>query len=109
MNKWPSGTLIGAKLSPKTTRTLVVDLDESNLLQAAYRGRRVVDEAPALAADDAALVAAIGATPVVAAIVANDAVGYFLVVGEPTGDREDAVADLGLLADALGEALARLR
>ena len=99
----------GAKLSPKTTRTLVVDLDESNLLQAAYRERRVVDEVPELAADDAALVAAIGATPVVAAIVTKDAVGYFLVLGEPTGAREDAVVDLGLLADALGEALARLR
>ena len=91
-------------------RTLVLDLDETNLLARAYRERDVVDETPAeLAADDAALVAAIGATPVVAAIVTNDAVGYFLVVGEPSGDRENAVANLGLLADALGEALARLR
>lgn len=100
----------GAKLSPRTTRTLVLDLDETNLLAAAYRERRVVDEPPGeLAADDAALIAAIGTTPVVAAIVTNDAVGYFLIVGEPKGDRDDAVVDLGLLADALGEALARLR
>lgn len=96
--------------SAKAIRTLVLDLGETALLDRAYRDRRVDDEPPdELAADDAALVAAIGATPVVAAIVTHDAVGYLLVVGEPTGDREDAVVDLGLLADALGEALARLR
>jgi hypothetical protein len=101
----------GRKLTPVVVRTFVLDFDDAAILKAARDDRRVIDEPPTeLGTDDAQLVAALETTACVAAAIRKGTdVRYLLVLGEPlTGDREDAIVDLGLLVEAMSDAVSRM-
>lgn len=104
----------GAKLKPVAIKTFVSDLDESSVIQTARNERRIVEAMLDLeteqSEDDAALSAALESFAVVAAPISRgDAVAYVLAVGDPIGkDREETEIDLGLLTEAVGDALARM-
>lgn len=102
----------GARVTPNAVRTYVADIEDSELLATARRDRRILaDDLPLDMGDEHELITTLLGTesPIVAPIIGNEAVSHVLLLGEPIGkDREDAVVDLGLLAEALGEAIARL-
>jgi hypothetical protein len=102
----------GARVTPKAVRTYVADIEDAEVLAVARRERRIlVDDLPLDMGDEQVLITTLLGTesPIVAPIIGNDAVTHVLLLGEPTGkEREDAVVDLGLLVEALGEAIARL-
>lgn len=102
----------GARVTPAAVRTYVADIEDTPLIEVARRERRLlVDDLPLDMGDEQELIATLLGTesPIVAPIIGNDAVTHVLLLGEPIGkDREDAIVDLGLLIDALGEAIARL-
>jgi hypothetical protein len=102
----------GKLVNPRVIKTLVVDIDETTLLSRARGEQRIIDEPPdELGADHAELANLLDASscPLAAPIVRGDAVSHVLVLADPVGaEREDAVVDLGLLVEAMGEALARM-
>ncbi len=80
---------------------------ESPLLEVACRERRLVHEGVA----DARIAALLGGAehPVAAAVLRGDAVTHAIVVGDPrNGDPEGAAVELGMLAEAIGDALQRI-
>jgi hypothetical protein len=102
----------GARVTPNAVRTYVADIEDSELLATARRERRtLVDDLPLDMGDEQELITTLLGTesPIVAPIIGNEAVSHVLLLGEPIGkDREDALTDLGLLVEALGDAIARL-
>lgn len=102
----------GARVTPAAVRTYVVDIEDSALIATARTERRIlVDDLPLDFGDEQELITTMLGTesPIVAPIIGNDAVTHVLLLGEPIDkDRDDAVVDLGLLVDALGQALARM-
>lgn len=101
----------GQGIKPNAIKTFVIDLDEPCLVRTARDERRVVDGLPAQPGDDDRSIAAalLSGTPVAAPITRGDAVAYVLVVGDPSGrPADDTAIDLGLLAEAMGDAVARL-
>lgn len=102
----------GARVTPAAVRTYVVDIEDSALIATAQTERQILsDELPLDFGDEQELITTMLGTesPVVAPIIGNDAVSHVLLVGEPlVKEREDALVDLGLLAEALGEAVARI-
>jgi hypothetical protein len=102
----------GARVTPNAVRTYVADIEDAELLAVARRERRMlIDDLPLDMGDEQELITTLLGTesPIVAPIIGNEAVSHVLLLGEPVGkDREDAVVDLGLLVEALGEAIARL-
>jgi hypothetical protein len=102
----------GTRVTPAAVRTYVVDIEDSALIATARRERRIlVEDLPLDFGDEQELITTMlgTETPIVAPIIGNDAVTHVLLLGEPVDkDREDAVVDLGLLAEALGEAVARI-
>lgn len=100
----------GRKLKPQATRMLGLSLAESSLVQVARDERRVADDWIAEPGRGyLELLAALEdpAHPVAAPIRVGDAIGYVLVVGDPTGDG-DTVADLEVLAEAMSDVLERV-
>ena len=101
----------GGRLGPTAIRTFVIDLEDPSLLQRA-RNRRgpVAASEPSASEDDASLIAALQCSrPVAQPVAKGDALAYLLVVGEPLErDPEETEIDLGLLAEAMHDALARL-
>lgn len=102
----------GARVTPAAVRTYVVDIEDAALIATARKERRIlVDDLPLDFGDEQELITTMLGTesPIVAPIVGNDAVTHVLLLGEPIAkDREEAVVDLGLLTEALGEAVARI-
>jgi phage gp36-like protein len=107
----------GPKLRPAAVKTFVIDLDEPSLIRTAREERRVVElppadwESPAEQTEaEATIATALAGNHLVAApLTKGDAVTYVLVVGDPLGkDPEETSIDLGLLIEAVSEALARL-
>lgn len=101
----------GRRLKPAAVRTFVSEVGDAALLQLACAERRIVEhELADPGPDHEQLVTALETrVPIAAPIVRRDSVSHVLVVGEPlAGDREDAVVDLGLLTEAMGEALAKM-
>ncbi len=96
-------------------KTFVVDISEIALLELARTDKRMlVDERPSDPGSEHELLAktlGVGGSnsvPIVAPLVRAGRVDHVLVLGEPVGkDRDDALVDLGLLVEALTEALAR--
>ncbi len=90
-------------------RSFVLDLEESAIVRRARDDRAVIDTA-SLESEDAALLAALDTDAWLAAPIDRAGViGHVLVVGGlESGDSDDAAVDLGLLTEAMGEALARL-
>jgi hypothetical protein len=102
----------GPGVKPNTIKTFVVDIAEVALLEMARTEKRtLVDEHPQKSgSEDELLATTLGVweVPIVAPLVKGDRVEHVLVLGEPAGkSREDALVDLGLLVEALTEALAR--
>jgi hypothetical protein len=101
----------GARLKPAAIKTFVVALDEPSIIQLARDERRIIETLPdPPSEDDASLAAALAGTAVVAAPILNgEAVSYVLAVGDPIDkDPDETPIDLGLLTEAVGDALARL-
>jgi len=102
----------GERVTPRVVKTFVVEIAETAVLELARTQRRVIDEPPdELGAEHAELAAVLGAAPcpVVAPITAGERVTHVLAVTESLdGDREGALVDLGMLAEAMSEALARM-
>lgn len=102
----------GARVTPAAIRTYVVDIEDAALIATACTERRIlVDDLPLDFGDEQELITTMLGTesPIVAPIIGNDAVTHVLLLGEPIDkDREEAVVDLGLLTEALGEAVARM-
>jgi hypothetical protein len=102
----------GSRITPTLVRTCVVNVAEVAILEQACAERRIVDEPPAEVGDEDELLTRLLAgdhTPIAAPIVHGDCVKFVLLVSEPVGaGREDALVDLGLLVEALGEALGRM-
>jgi len=101
----------GGRIGPTAIRTFVIDLDDPSLLQRARDQRGPVAAVePAASEDDESLVAALGCShPVVQPMLEGEVLAYLLVVGEPIErDPEETESDLGLLSDAMHDALARL-
>lgn len=107
----------GPKLSPSAVKTFVLDLDEESVIRTVREQREIIEvppadwESPAEQTEAETLITtALASTHLVAAPLTNgDAVAYVLVVGDPIGkDPEETSIDLGLLIEAVSEALARL-
>lgn len=102
----------GARVTPSAVRTYVADIEDTALLEAARRERRIlVDDLPLDIGDEQELLTTLLGTesPIVAPVIGNSAVTHVLLLGAPTDkDREDAVVELGLFVEALGEAIARM-
>jgi hypothetical protein len=102
----------GARVTPSAVRTYVADIEDTPLIEVARRERRMlIDDLPLDMGDEQELLATLLGTesPIVVPIIGNEAVTHVLLLGDPVGkDREDAVVDLGLFVEALGEAIARL-
>lgn len=102
----------GARVTPNAVRTYVADIEDTPLIDVARRDRQMlVDDLPLDMGDEHELLATLLGTesPIVAPVIGNDAVTHVLLVANPIGkDREDAIVDLGLLVEALGDAIARL-
>jgi hypothetical protein len=86
----------------------VIEIADAVMLEQARAERRIVDEVPEeKGSEHGELVAVLGLTPIIAPI--GERASHVLAVGEPLdGDREGAVVDLGLLTEAMAEALARM-
>lgn len=101
----------GARITPTVVRACVVDLADVAIVEAARAQNRIIDEPPADPGSEHEMVAKLlGKTsPLAAPIVRRSAVSHVLLLGDPVGaDREDALVDLGLLLEAMGEALTRM-
>jgi hypothetical protein len=103
----------GARITPSTVKTFVVDIAEVTLLQRARDERRIIADALLTepGAEHEVVDRALGArgTPTAAPLVRGDAVTHVLLLGEPTvKDRDDALVDLGLLVESMSDALARI-
>lgn len=101
----------GKRLSPAAVRTFVATLADAVVVQRAREERRIIDELSGdLGSDHEELAVAleIAGCPVAVPLRTADDVTHVLVLGEPTGDREEALVDIGLLADAMSEALSRM-
>lgn len=107
----------GPKLKPAAVKTFVIDLDEASVIRTAREQREVIEvpppdwESPAEQTEaETAIATALAGNHVVAApLVKGDAVAYVLVVGDPIGkEPEETSIDLGLLIEAVSEALGRL-
>ncbi|HSD87955.1 MAG TPA: hypothetical protein VLB44_10595 [Kofleriaceae bacterium] len=101
----------GARITPSVARGCVVDVADVSLLEAARIEKRIIEEPPSeLGAEHEMLARLLGKTnPIAAPIMRGAAVSHVLLLGEPVGaDREDAMVDLGLLVEAMGEALTRM-
>ena len=98
----------GHGISANAVRTLVIEIADAVMLEQARAERRIVDEVPEeKGSEHGELVAVLGLTPIIAPI--GERASHVLAVGEPLdGDREAALADLGLLTEAMAEALARM-
>jgi len=98
----------GHGISANAVRTLVIEIADAAMLEQARSQRRIVDEVPEeKGSEHGELVAVLGLTPIIAPI--GERASHVLAVGEPLdGDREGAVVDLGLLTEAMAEALARM-
>ena len=101
----------GSKLKPATIKTFVVALDDPSIIQRARNERRIIEALPdPPSEDDTSLASALAGTAVMAAPISKgDAIAYVLAVGDSIDkDPEETPIDLGMLTDAVGEALARL-
>ncbi len=101
----------GAKLKLTTIKTFVVALDDPSIIQLARDTRRIIEALPdPPSEDDTSLAGALASTAIMAApIIKGDAVAYVLAVGDPIDkDPDETRIDLGMLVEAVGEALARL-
>jgi hypothetical protein len=102
----------GDHVKPMVVKTLVLDIDDTTIVARARSEQRIIDEAPDdLGADHAELAAVLAARgcPLAAPIVRGDVVSHVLVLADPvSAEREDALVDLGLLVESMGEALARM-
>ncbi len=99
----------GERLKPSVTRSFVLPLSEPSIVQLARDERRIIDETPDDAAKRLAVTLDYARQPVGAPILKGNDVSHVLVVGDPrSGDHDDALRDLEVLAEALGEALAKL-
>jgi hypothetical protein len=101
----------GARITATAIKTLVVDIADIALLELVRTKRQIlVDENPTEpGAEFEMLVKMLGTrSPIVLPLMRGDAVSHVLFLGDPIGkDREDALVDLGLLAEVMNEALAR--
>lgn len=101
----------GSKLKPATIKTFVLALDEPSVVQLARDERRPVDRLPdPPGEDDTSLASALACQmPYAVPITRGDSIAYVLVVGDPIGkDPEETEIDLGMLVEAVGDALVRL-
>lgn len=99
----------GQRLKPSATRAFILPLSEPSVVQLVRDERRIVDEPPPGAAKRLAVTLDNAARPIAAPIATGEQLGYVLVVGDPvSGDHDDSVRDLEVLAEALGEAVARI-
>lgn len=99
----------GERLKPSATRAFILSLSEPSVVQLARDERRVIDETPPDAGKRLAVTLDNAARPTAAPIVTGTAVSHVIVVGDPlSGDHEDSIGDLEVLAEALGEALTRI-
>ena len=102
----------GSRITPTVVRTCVVDIADVAILERARCERRIIDEPPGeLGAEYEVIARLLAGTgcPVAAPIVRGSVVSHVLAVAEPVGaERDDALVDLGLLVEALGDALARM-
>lgn len=101
----------GKRLSPGAVRTFVATIADTAVVQRARDDRRIIDElAGDLGSEHEELAAAldIAGCPVAVPLRSGDDVTHVLVLGEPAADREEALVDIGLLAEAMSEALSRM-
>lgn len=99
----------GGTVTKQTIAALTVPLSAPSLVQLAHERRRVVDGD---GAGHAELATVLGEPqrPAAAVLTDGDAVTHVLIVGDPRGDDpDDATVDLARLAEAVDEALSRLR
>lgn len=100
----------GKRLKPGAVKTFVVTIEDAQLVKLARDERRIIDEPPAdLGSEHEELATALEVdVPLAAGLGATD-VRYVLLLGEPVDqDREDALVDLGLLVEAMSDALSRM-
>jgi len=101
----------GARITPTVVRTCVVDVSDVALVQTARTEKRIVDETPSDPGPEHEMLARLlgKASPLAVPIVRGSTVSHVLLLGDPVGtDREDAMVDLGLLVESMGEALTRM-
>jgi len=119
--RWRSALLLGLRdkravgvrghgVAPNAVRTFVIEIGEAAIVEQARAERRIIDEVPEVpGSEHGELVAVLGLFPVVAPIGSGERASHVLAVGDPLdGDRESAVVDLGLISEAMTEALARM-
>jgi hypothetical protein len=117
--RWRSALLLGLRekraigvrghgIAATAVRTFVIEIAEVAVVERARTERRIIEEVPDVpGSEHGELVAVLGLFPVVAPI--GERATHVLAVGDPVdGDRESAIVDLGLLTDAMTEALARM-
>jgi hypothetical protein len=115
--RWRSALLLALKekraigvrghgISATATRTFVIEIAEVAIVERARTERRLIEIVPdEPGSEHRELIAVVGLTPMVAPLGER----HVLAVGDPLdGDRESAAIDLGLLAEAMTEALARM-
>jgi hypothetical protein len=101
----------GKRLKPSAVKTFVVTIEDAGLVKLARDEKRIVDEPPAeLGSEHEELATALEVeVPLAAGLASPDGVRYVLLLAAPVGqDREDALVDLGLLVEAMTDALARM-
>ncbi|HTL31902.1 MAG TPA: hypothetical protein VL326_02190 [Kofleriaceae bacterium] len=102
----------GARITQTAVKTLVVDIADIALLELARTKRQtLVDEKPTDPGPEfETLVKMLGTrTPITVPLSRGDTVTHVLFLADPIGkDRDDALVDLGLLTESMGEALARM-
>jgi hypothetical protein len=102
----------GARITPSLVKTFVVDIADIALLELARTKRQVlVDETPPdPGAEHELLVKTLGTrTPIAVPLSRGESVTHVLFLADPIGkERDDALVDLGLLVESMGEALARM-
>ncbi len=101
----------GKRLKPSAVKTFVVTIEDAGLVKLARDERRIVEDAPAeLGSEHEELATALEVeVPLAAGLASPDGVRHVLLLGAPVDqEREDALVDLGLLVEAMTDALARM-
>lgn len=101
----------GKRLKPSAVKTFVVTIEDAGLVKLARDEKRIVDEPPAeLGSEHEELATALELeVPLAAGLAGSNGVRHVLLLGSPVGqEREDALVDLGLLVEAMSDALARM-
>ncbi len=102
----------GKRLKLAVVRSLVLDIADVAVIRLARDEQRIIEVAPDdVGSEHAELAGVIEATagPIAAPILTGSQVAHVLVLGDPLrADREDALVDLGLLIESMGDALSRM-